>query len=121
MCSWLANNKLTGRIPDLGLMKSLRSLHLENNQFEGAIPLSLGMLPNITEMLASKSEGPERRQYSKSRIELLHCSMSNSIRAVFKEIQYPKDTIRYLLCCFNVLRNFTLSFSREDILWSKES
>ncbi|XP_051146481.1 probable LRR receptor-like serine/threonine-protein kinase At1g67720 [Andrographis paniculata] len=46
----LGNNKLTGNVPDLGALKSLITLHLENNQFEGPIPSSLGDLPRLKEV-----------------------------------------------------------------------
>ncbi|KAK4437880.1 protein disulfide-isomerase SCO2 [Sesamum alatum] len=47
---WLGDNNLSGQIPDLSSLKSLETLHLENNQFEGSVPSSLGELPNLREV-----------------------------------------------------------------------
>jgi Leucine-rich repeat (LRR) protein len=44
---WLGKNKLTGPIPDLSPMTRLETLHLEDNQFTGAIPESLAKLPSL--------------------------------------------------------------------------
>ncbi|CAL1389485.1 unnamed protein product [Linum trigynum] len=46
----LGGNKLTGEIPDMGSLKDLQYLHLENNQLEGLIPQSLGQLKRIQEI-----------------------------------------------------------------------
>ncbi|KAK4401649.1 Calmodulin-like protein 30 [Sesamum angolense] len=46
----LGDNKLSGNIPDLSSLKSLETLHLENNQFEGSVPSSLGELPHLREV-----------------------------------------------------------------------
>nr|GMD08729.1 probable LRR receptor-like serine/threonine-protein kinase At1g67720 [Ipomoea batatas] len=51
---WLGDNKLSGKLPDLSQLKGLKSLHLENNQFEGAIPKGLGKLPKLTEVSAEQ-------------------------------------------------------------------
>ncbi|GMH03835.1 hypothetical protein Nepgr_005674 [Nepenthes gracilis] len=47
---WLAHNKLSGLIPDISSLKVLETFHLDNNQFEGSIPKSLGELPRIQEI-----------------------------------------------------------------------
>ncbi|KAH7517977.1 hypothetical protein FEM48_Zijuj09G0121700 [Ziziphus jujuba var. spinosa] len=47
---WLGGNKLSGNIPELGSLKELQTLHLEDNQFEGKVPQSLGQLPEIREI-----------------------------------------------------------------------
>ncbi|KAJ9154336.1 hypothetical protein P3X46_027685 [Hevea brasiliensis] len=47
---WLGNNSLSGSIPDLGSLKMLQTLHLENNQFTGEIPLSIGSIKNLREL-----------------------------------------------------------------------
>ncbi|KAL8554506.1 hypothetical protein ACS0TY_002621 [Phlomoides rotata] len=47
---WLGDNKLSGTIPDLSALRSLETLHLENNQFEGSVPSSIGELPNLKEV-----------------------------------------------------------------------
>ncbi|KAF8405036.1 hypothetical protein HHK36_009933 [Tetracentron sinense] len=48
---WLGSNKLSGPIPDMSSMNALETLHLENNQFEGSIPPSLGQIANLREIL----------------------------------------------------------------------
>ncbi|XP_031380651.1 probable LRR receptor-like serine/threonine-protein kinase At1g67720 isoform X1 [Punica granatum] len=53
---WLGGNKLSGNIPDMGTMRELKSLHLENNQFEGPIPKSLGELPEIQEIFLQNNK-----------------------------------------------------------------
>lgn len=50
---WLDNNVLTGTIPDLSNLTSLKSLHLDNNDLSGTIPASLGTLP-LTELFLQK-------------------------------------------------------------------
>ncbi|KAF3435398.1 hypothetical protein FNV43_RR22487 [Rhamnella rubrinervis] len=47
---WLGGNKLSGNIPEMGSLKELKTLHLENNQLEGQVPQSLGQLPELKEM-----------------------------------------------------------------------
>nr|AMM42983.1 LRR-RLK [Vernicia montana] len=47
---WLGNNNLSGSIPDLSSLKMLQTLHLENNQFTGDIPLSLGSIKDLREL-----------------------------------------------------------------------
>lgn len=43
---WLGNNNFSGSIPDLSSLKFLEILHLEDNKFNGEIPLSLGNIQN---------------------------------------------------------------------------
>ncbi|KAJ4825814.1 hypothetical protein Tsubulata_039764 [Turnera subulata] len=47
---WLGGNKLSETIPDMGTLKELQTLHLENNQLKGPIPESLGTLQKIREI-----------------------------------------------------------------------
>ncbi|KAM3755178.1 hypothetical protein ACB098_02G020800 [Castanea mollissima] len=47
---WLGNNSLTGPIPDLSSLKMLETLHLEDNQFSGSIPSSLGDIKGLREL-----------------------------------------------------------------------
>ncbi|XP_043692082.1 leucine-rich repeat receptor-like serine/threonine-protein kinase At2g14510 isoform X2 [Telopea speciosissima] len=47
---WLGNNNLSGTIPDLTSLKRLQTLHLEDNQFSGAVPSSLGNIPRLREL-----------------------------------------------------------------------
>ncbi|XP_042009777.1 probable LRR receptor-like serine/threonine-protein kinase At1g67720 [Salvia splendens] len=47
---WLGDNKFHGVVPDMSPLKALETLHLENNQFEGPVPPSLGQLPNLHEV-----------------------------------------------------------------------
>lgn len=53
---WLGDNKLSGSLPDLSAMKTLETLHLENNQLEGSIPESLGNLPRIREIFLQNNK-----------------------------------------------------------------
>ncbi|KAK4762102.1 hypothetical protein SAY87_029986 [Trapa incisa] len=53
---WLGDNKLFGKIPDMGTMKGLTTLHLENNQFEGPVPNWLGKLPRIQEIFLQNNK-----------------------------------------------------------------
>ncbi|KAG8370181.1 hypothetical protein BUALT_Bualt14G0090500 [Buddleja alternifolia] len=46
----LGNNSLSGTIPDLGPLRALELLHLEDNQLGGLIPPSLGDLRNLREL-----------------------------------------------------------------------
>ncbi|RDY14478.1 putative LRR receptor-like serine/threonine-protein kinase, partial [Mucuna pruriens] len=48
---WLGGNKLSGTIPDLGDLKELETLHLENNNFEGPFPASIEKLPKLREVM----------------------------------------------------------------------
>ncbi|XP_038876012.1 putative leucine-rich repeat receptor-like serine/threonine-protein kinase At2g14440 [Benincasa hispida] len=47
---WLGNNSLSGPIPDLSTLKLLEIVHLEDNNFSGEIPSSLGNLPRLQEL-----------------------------------------------------------------------
>ncbi|KAK4357196.1 hypothetical protein RND71_022806 [Anisodus tanguticus] len=47
---WLANNNLTGSIPDLSSLSNLEILHLEDNQLSGEIPPSLGNIKSLNEI-----------------------------------------------------------------------
>ncbi|KAK4284611.1 hypothetical protein QN277_001417 [Acacia crassicarpa] len=47
---WLPGNNLSGEIPVMSKLKELQTLHLENNQFNGSIPSSLGNLPKLREV-----------------------------------------------------------------------
>ncbi|CAN4093001.1 unnamed protein product [Withania somnifera] len=47
---WLANNSLTGSIPDLSSLSNLESLHFEDNQLGGEIPPSLGNINSLNEI-----------------------------------------------------------------------
>ncbi|CDO97171.1 unnamed protein product [Coffea canephora] len=53
---WLGGNSLTGSIPDLSPLMALETLHLENNQFEGPIPESLGHLPKLREVFLQNNK-----------------------------------------------------------------
>ncbi|XP_024029026.1 probable LRR receptor-like serine/threonine-protein kinase At1g67720 [Morus notabilis] len=46
----LGNNRLSGTIPDLSSLKRLERLHLEDNQFSGEIPSSLGDIASLREL-----------------------------------------------------------------------
>ncbi|CAN4091360.1 unnamed protein product [Withania somnifera] len=46
----LANNSLTGPIPDLSSLSNLEILHLEDNQLSGEIPPSLGNINSLNEI-----------------------------------------------------------------------
>ncbi|GJM91736.1 hypothetical protein PR202_ga08143 [Eleusine coracana subsp. coracana] len=46
----LANNMLTGPIPDLSSSSNLSIIHFENNQLTGNIPSYLGSLPKLNEL-----------------------------------------------------------------------
>uniref|UniRef100_A0A2C9VJL1 Malectin-like domain-containing protein n=1 Tax=Manihot esculenta TaxID=3983 RepID=A0A2C9VJL1_MANES len=47
---WLGENKLSGSIPDLSMLKDLQTLHLDDNQLQGPIPTSLGKLKELQEI-----------------------------------------------------------------------
>ncbi|KAG6593905.1 putative leucine-rich repeat receptor-like serine/threonine-protein kinase, partial [Cucurbita argyrosperma subsp. argyrosperma] len=47
---WLGNNSLSGTIPDLSPLKLLEIVHLQDNNFSGEIPLSLGNIPRLREL-----------------------------------------------------------------------
>uniref|UniRef100_A0A0A0KI45 Malectin-like domain-containing protein n=2 Tax=Cucumis sativus TaxID=3659 RepID=A0A0A0KI45_CUCSA len=47
---WLGNNSLSGPIPDLSTLKLLEIVHLEDNNFSGEIPSSLGNLARLQEL-----------------------------------------------------------------------
>ncbi|XP_031504891.1 probable LRR receptor-like serine/threonine-protein kinase At1g67720 [Nymphaea colorata] len=47
---WLGYNKFSGTIPDLRPLKRLKILHLENNELNGTIPSTLGMVQNLREL-----------------------------------------------------------------------
>ncbi|GAB2268957.1 hypothetical protein Dimus_003892 [Dionaea muscipula] len=47
---WVADNKLSGLIPDLTSLMLLETLHMENNLLEGSIPESLGKLRSIRQI-----------------------------------------------------------------------
>ncbi|KAL4294684.1 hypothetical protein AHAS_Ahas18G0252700 [Arachis hypogaea] len=44
---WLGNNSLSEHISDLGSLTLLEILHLEDNQFDGEIPSSLGNISTL--------------------------------------------------------------------------
>ncbi|CAO2181585.1 unnamed protein product [Urochloa humidicola] len=46
----LANNMLTGPIPDLSASSNLSIIHLENNQLTGNVPSYFGSLPKLSEL-----------------------------------------------------------------------
>ncbi|KAF6135111.1 hypothetical protein GIB67_040422 [Kingdonia uniflora] len=47
---WLANNSLSGIIPDLRSLSKLETLHLEGNQFNGNLSPSLGSIGSLREL-----------------------------------------------------------------------
>ncbi|KAG4201418.1 hypothetical protein ERO13_A05G277766v2 [Gossypium hirsutum] len=47
---WLGNNSLSGTIPNLSSLRLLEVLHLEDNQFNGDIPSSLGEVRSLREL-----------------------------------------------------------------------
>ncbi|KAJ4969105.1 hypothetical protein NE237_015806 [Protea cynaroides] len=47
---WLGNNNLSGPIPDLSPLRRLQTLHLEDNQFSGEVPSSLGNIARLHEL-----------------------------------------------------------------------
>ncbi|XP_052199024.1 probable LRR receptor-like serine/threonine-protein kinase PAM74 [Diospyros lotus] len=47
---WLGGNKIKGLFPNMTALKSLESLHLDNNQLQGQIPKSLEQLPRLREL-----------------------------------------------------------------------
>lgn len=53
---WFGGNKLSGKIPEMGTLKELETLHLENNEFEGSIPESLGELPRLREVFLQNNK-----------------------------------------------------------------
>ncbi|KAL0384207.1 UNVERIFIED_CONTAM: protein disulfide-isomerase SCO2 [Sesamum radiatum] len=61
----LGDNKLSGNIPDLSSLKSLEILHLENNQFEGLVPSSLGRTTTSSRSVLSErtNDVEEHRSY----------------------------------------------------------
>ncbi|WVZ67209.1 hypothetical protein U9M48_016321 [Paspalum notatum var. saurae] len=56
----LANNMLTGPIPDLSASSNLSIIHLENNQLTGNVPSYFGSLPKLSELYLqnNKLSGP---------------------------------------------------------------
>ncbi|KAE8728135.1 hypothetical protein F3Y22_tig00004779pilonHSYRG00149 [Hibiscus syriacus] len=56
---WLGNNSLSGVIPDLSSLKLLEILHLEDNQFNGDIPSSLGDIGRLRELMITLVAKPE--------------------------------------------------------------
>ncbi|KAL8161685.1 hypothetical protein V2J09_013174 [Rumex salicifolius] len=48
---WLDGNSLTGPIPDISNLISLRIIHLENNRLSGTIPSYLSALPGLQEFI----------------------------------------------------------------------
>ncbi|KAK9675471.1 hypothetical protein RND81_11G009100 [Saponaria officinalis] len=47
---WLDGNSLTGPIPDISNLISLKIVHIENNRLNGPLPPYLGNLPSLTEL-----------------------------------------------------------------------
>ncbi|KAK3190006.1 hypothetical protein Dsin_029567 [Dipteronia sinensis] len=47
---WLGNNSLSGLIPDFSSLGRLQTLHLEDNNFSGEIPSSLGNIQSLREL-----------------------------------------------------------------------
>ncbi|KAJ1287305.1 hypothetical protein BS78_03G420800 [Paspalum vaginatum] len=56
----LANNMLTGPIPDLSASSNLSIIHMENNQLTGNVPSYFGSLPKLSELYLqnNKLSGP---------------------------------------------------------------
>ncbi|RLN21862.1 hypothetical protein C2845_PM07G35600 [Panicum miliaceum] len=52
----LANNMLTGLIPDLSGSSNLSIIHLENNQLTGSVPSYFGSLPKLSELYLECSD-----------------------------------------------------------------
>ncbi|KAJ4750464.1 Leucine-rich repeat protein kinase family protein [Rhynchospora pubera] len=52
----LSGNNLSGHIPDMSNLKNLATLHLDNNQFTGSIPSSLGGLENLKELFLQNNK-----------------------------------------------------------------
>ncbi|VAI30469.1 unnamed protein product [Triticum turgidum subsp. durum] len=50
----LDGNSFSGGIPDFSGCRNLQYIHLENNQLNGALPSSLGELPNLKELVYSE-------------------------------------------------------------------
>ncbi|CAI9769935.1 unnamed protein product [Fraxinus pennsylvanica] len=53
---WFGDNNLSGTIPDMSGMNALETLHLENNQLVGSVPISLGELPNLHEVFLQNNK-----------------------------------------------------------------
>ncbi|KAK1419294.1 hypothetical protein QVD17_28459 [Tagetes erecta] len=47
---WLGNNRLSGSIPDLAALKMLKTVHLEDNQFNGPFPSSLANIDTLHQL-----------------------------------------------------------------------
>ncbi|KAI7749657.1 hypothetical protein M8C21_001763, partial [Ambrosia artemisiifolia] len=47
---WLGNNNLSGSIPDLSTLKMLKTVHLEDNRFNGPFPSSLANIDRLQEL-----------------------------------------------------------------------
>ncbi|KAJ3676294.1 hypothetical protein LUZ60_003706 [Juncus effusus] len=50
-----ANNNFSGPIPELGQLKSLKRLHLQNNHLTQSIPQSLGNISTLTELFVQNN------------------------------------------------------------------
>ncbi|BBN08361.1 hypothetical protein MPTK1_4g10940 [Marchantia polymorpha subsp. ruderalis] len=48
---WLDHNQLEGSIPDLSSLRKLRILHLEDNELDGSLPVTLGKLNYLGEII----------------------------------------------------------------------
>ncbi|XP_052294053.1 probable LRR receptor-like serine/threonine-protein kinase At1g67720 isoform X1 [Citrus sinensis] len=68
---WLGNNNLSGTIPDLSSLMRLETLHLEDNQFSGEIPLSLGKIQSLRELGQSISITGKH-----AKLQVIWCSLS---------------------------------------------
>ncbi|KAJ0700201.1 putative non-specific serine/threonine protein kinase [Helianthus annuus] len=47
---WLGNNNLSGSIPDLSTLRMLKTVHLEDNRFNGPFPSSLANIDRLQEL-----------------------------------------------------------------------
>lgn len=47
---WLGNNSLSGSIPDLSTLRMLKTVHLEDNRFNGPFPSSLASIDRLQEL-----------------------------------------------------------------------
>ncbi|KMZ56898.1 Leucine-rich repeat protein kinase family protein [Zostera marina] len=51
----VGNNSLKGTIPDLTKLKQLKRLHLQDNQFSGELPFSLGEIDSLQELFVQNN------------------------------------------------------------------
>ncbi|KAI3919755.1 hypothetical protein MKX01_000196 [Papaver californicum] len=84
---WLGSNSLTGTIPDLGKLRLLKTLHLEDNELTGRIPSSLGTIANLRELFLQNNN--LRGQIPNSLLEKQDLNLKTSPGNIFLQPPAP--------------------------------